>query len=195
MKPRTKQEILDPLALERSSPSGLPKKFRRNPPNRHEAVKKFRHREMGRPGDARGRGNFLPPKQAIISPWPARCGTRGSLRILCLDLLEFPQVAHIALRKPAQCFKALYLPPGFDGRKFPLPRATKEAFASLRSIFSHLPFKKMSQGRIRVYLCSSVSKKNSLVAVPPPRGRCASLVKCLFRLPPPGKPGGPARPS
>jgi hypothetical protein len=36
----------------------------------------------------------------------------------------------------------MYLPPGFDGRKFPLPRATKEAFASLCSIFSQLPFAK-----------------------------------------------------
>jgi hypothetical protein len=54
-------------------------------PNRPEALKKFRHREMGGPGDARGRGNFLPPKQALISPWPARCGTHGSLRIFCLD--------------------------------------------------------------------------------------------------------------
>jgi hypothetical protein len=36
----------------------------------------------------------------------------------------------------------MYLPPGFDGRKFPLPRTTEEAFASPRSIFSQLAFKK-----------------------------------------------------
>jgi hypothetical protein len=83
----------------------------------------------------------------------------------------------------------MHLPPGFDARKSPLPRATKEAFASLRSIFSQLPFKKGAQGRIRVYpcvsvfirvpfgliplillpkdLCSSVSNKNFLVAALP----------------------------
>ena len=71
-----------------------------------------------------------------------------TLRILCLDLLEFPQVADVALRKPGQCFTAMYLPPGFDGRKFPLPRTTKEAFASLHSIFSQLPFTKGGQGGI-----------------------------------------------
>ncbi|KPK89036.1 MAG: hypothetical protein AMJ94_13315 [Deltaproteobacteria bacterium SM23_61] len=53
-----------------------------------------------------------------------------ALRILCLDLYEFPQVAHVALRKSGHCFTAMCLPPGFDSRKFPLPRATKEAFAS-----------------------------------------------------------------
>jgi hypothetical protein len=62
-----------------------------------------------------------------------------ALRILCLDLLEFPQVADVSLRKPGQCFRAKVLPPGFDGRKFPLPRTTKEAFASLRPISSQLP--------------------------------------------------------
>jgi hypothetical protein len=34
------------------------------------------------------------------------------------------------------------LPPGFDAMNLPLPRATKEALASLRSIFSQLPFSK-----------------------------------------------------
>jgi hypothetical protein len=65
-----------------------------------------------------------------------------ALRILCLDLLEFPQVGDVALRKPGQCFTTMYLPPGFDGRKFPLPRTTGEAFASLRSTFTQLPFRK-----------------------------------------------------
>jgi hypothetical protein len=32
----------------------------------------------------------------------------------------------------------LYLPPGFAGRQFPLPRATREAFSSLLPIFSQL---------------------------------------------------------
>jgi hypothetical protein len=36
----------------------------------------------------------------------------------------------------------MYLPPGFDGRKFPLPRTTGEAFASLRSFSSPLAFAK-----------------------------------------------------
>jgi hypothetical protein len=38
------------------------------------------------------------------------------------------------------------LPPGFDGRKFSLPRTTKEAFASLGSFFSQLPFIKGERG-------------------------------------------------
>jgi hypothetical protein len=63
-----------------------------------------------------------------------------TLRILCSDLYELPQVDDVALRKPGQRFTAMYLPPGFDARKFPLPRATKEAFASLRLFFSQLPF-------------------------------------------------------
>jgi hypothetical protein len=54
--------------------------------------------------------------------------------------------ADVALRKTGQCFTALYLPPGFDGRKFPLPRATKEAFAP-GSFFSQLP---PSRKRVRV---------------------------------------------
>jgi hypothetical protein len=40
---------------------------------------------------------------------------KEALRILCLDLLQFPQVAEVALRKPGQGFMALYLPPGFAG--------------------------------------------------------------------------------
>jgi hypothetical protein len=40
----------------------------------------------------------------------------------------------------------MYLPPGFDGREFPLPRATIEAFASLRSIFSQLLLEKGGRG-------------------------------------------------
>jgi hypothetical protein len=35
---------------------------RRNPPCPPEGVKKFRQREVGGPGDARGRGKFTPPK-------------------------------------------------------------------------------------------------------------------------------------
>jgi hypothetical protein len=80
-----------------------------------------------------------------------------ALRILCWDLKEFPQVADVALRKPGQRFTGLYLPPGFDGRKFPLSRATKEAFAPLRSIFSQVPFKGGEGRMIRIYPCSSVS--------------------------------------
>jgi hypothetical protein len=62
-----------------------------------------------------------------------------TLRILGLDLLEFPQVADVALRKPGKCFRAMYLPPGFDGRKFPLPQATKEAFAPPVQFFHSFP--------------------------------------------------------
>jgi hypothetical protein len=40
----------------------------------------------------------------------------------------------------------MYLPPGFDARKFPHPRATKEAFASLRLFFSQPPFAKGAEG-------------------------------------------------
>jgi hypothetical protein len=47
-------------------------------PHPPEAVKKFRERRIRGPGDVRGRGNFLPPKQALISPWPARYRTHGS---------------------------------------------------------------------------------------------------------------------
>jgi hypothetical protein len=34
----------------------------------------------------------------------------------------------------------MHLPPGFGGVNLPLPRATRESFASLYSIFSQLPF-------------------------------------------------------
>jgi hypothetical protein len=43
-----------------------------------EAVKKFREQEFGRSEDARGRGKFMTPKQALISPWPARDLYHGS---------------------------------------------------------------------------------------------------------------------
>jgi hypothetical protein len=87
-------------------------------------------------------------------------------RILCLDILEFPQVADVALRKPWECFTAMYLPPGFDGRKFPLPRTTKEAFASLRSISSQLPFRK--GGRFLRYApCSLRYAVKSLTPISP----------------------------
>jgi len=43
-----------------------------------EAVKKIRPREIGGPGDARGRGKFTPPKQALISPWPTRYVSHGN---------------------------------------------------------------------------------------------------------------------
>jgi hypothetical protein len=48
------------------------------PPNPPEVVKKFRQQEFGRSGDARGRGKFTPPKQALLSPWPARYLNHGS---------------------------------------------------------------------------------------------------------------------
>jgi hypothetical protein len=40
----------------------------------------------------------------------------------------------------------LYLPPGFGGGNLPLPRATREAFAPLHSIFSQHPFIKGEVG-------------------------------------------------
>jgi hypothetical protein len=46
-------------------------KSRQIPLHPPEAVKKFRQREFGGPGDARGRDKFTPPKQALVSPWPA----------------------------------------------------------------------------------------------------------------------------
>ena len=38
---------------------------------RPEAVEKIRQGEIGGPGDARGNNKFAPPKQALVSPWPA----------------------------------------------------------------------------------------------------------------------------
>jgi hypothetical protein len=52
------------------------------------------------------------------------------------------QVAGVALRKPGKRFTAMDFPPGFGAMNFPLPRATKEAFASPHPIFSQLPFSK-----------------------------------------------------
>jgi hypothetical protein len=43
-----------------------------------EAVKKFRQREIGGAGDARGRAKVTPPKQALISPWPTGYLSHGS---------------------------------------------------------------------------------------------------------------------
>jgi hypothetical protein len=59
-------------------------------------------------------------------------------------LSKFSQVAGAALRKSGEFFPAMHLPPGFGAVNFPLPRATKEAFSCLHSIFSQLPSR---QGR------------------------------------------------
>jgi hypothetical protein len=34
----------------------------------------------------------------------------------------------------------MHLPPGFDGMNLPLPRTTREAFASLLDVFFSYPF-------------------------------------------------------
>jgi hypothetical protein len=45
-------------------------------------------------------------------------------------------------------FTVIHHPPGFDGVNKPPPRATRGAFASLHSIFSHLPFTKGGKNEI-----------------------------------------------
>jgi hypothetical protein len=55
-----------------SGPGQAPESSYYHPPlTLPEAVKKFRQGEIGGPGDARGRNKFAPPKQALVSPWPA----------------------------------------------------------------------------------------------------------------------------
>jgi hypothetical protein len=107
-----------------------------------EAVKKFSEEEFGGSGDTRGRSKFTPPKQALIPPWPARYLNQENGNARRPYLKEFSAVASVAPRRSGKCFTAMHRPPGFDAVNLPLPRATKEAFASLRSIFPQLPFSK-----------------------------------------------------
>jgi hypothetical protein len=96
-----------------------------------EAVKKFRQQEIGGPGDARGRNKFTPPKQALISPRSTRYLSHKRRNDHPFVFIKFSQVADVAPRKSGNCVTAGHLPPGFGGVNLPLPRATKEFFASL----------------------------------------------------------------
>jgi len=52
-----------------------------------------------------------------------------------LFLYDDSQVVGVAFRKSSNCFSANPLPPGFGGRNLSLPRATRETFLPLNSIF------------------------------------------------------------
>jgi hypothetical protein len=86
---------------------------------------------MGRPEHARGRAKFTPPKQALVSPWPARYLIKGTEENIRLYLDKYSQVAGVARRKSDERFSVIHHPPGFGGVNLTLPRATREAFASL----------------------------------------------------------------
>ncbi len=56
---------------------------------------------------------------------------------------NIPQGASVARRKSGKCFSVNHLPPGFGGVNLPLPRATREAFPSLKlKFFTASPFPK-----------------------------------------------------
>jgi len=94
---------------------------KRHPSPNPETVKKFRQREFGGPWDARGRSKFTPPKQALVSPWPARCFTHWSRRE---NPFGFMKIFPNCRRRSAEALEVLYGPPspaGFWRREFVPP--------------------------------------------------------------------------
>jgi len=104
-----------------------------------EPVKKFKQREIGGSGMPGGGANsrrqnrrwFLRGRRGIYPP-------EAEARI-SFFLLEYGQIAGVARRKSGKCFTGIYLPPGFGGVNFPLRRATRKAFPSLRLNFFTAP--------------------------------------------------------
>jgi hypothetical protein len=80
-----------------------------------EAVKKFRHREIGEPSHVRGRGKFIPPRRDQKRRWflRSRRGTEltGAVGRIFLFFSNYHQIAGVARRKSGDCFAALHLPP------------------------------------------------------------------------------------
>jgi hypothetical protein len=87
------------------------------------------------------------------------------------------QVAGVALRESRKFLPGVHLPPGFGAVNLSLPRATKEAFACLHSVFSQLPFdkrggdfgEKLAKGDFLVAFKNffmNAYSKNGLVAMP-----------------------------
>jgi hypothetical protein len=83
-----------------------------------EGVKNSRPGEIEWPGDARGREKFTPPKQAVISPWPARYLNLGSRIDHPFVLIS---VFSGCRRRSAEVGEALHghaTPAGFWSREF-----------------------------------------------------------------------------
>jgi hypothetical protein len=73
----------------------------------------------------------MPPKQALVSPWPAWYLTHLS-RIE--NQLVFIEIVPRSWRRLAEAGEVLHghpLPPGFGGMNLALPRTTRETFALL----------------------------------------------------------------
>jgi hypothetical protein len=89
----------------------------------------------------------MPPKQALVSPWTERYLFQGSrndhpfvfTQVSASRWGHFAEVGGIASKS---CFTRRL----FGGMNWPLPRATKKAFASHDSISSPLPFMKGGWG-------------------------------------------------
>ena len=54
----------------------------------------------------------------------------GAVPRILLFLQKYSQVAGVVRRREGECFTVIHLPPGFGGMNLPLPRATREAFAT-----------------------------------------------------------------
>ncbi len=96
------------------------------PPASPEAVKKLRQRENAGLGDVRGRGKFMPPKQALVSPWPKRYLIRGGRTDYLSVFIQASascrgRFAEVRGSASKPCFTRRL----FGGMNLPLPRTTK----------------------------------------------------------------------
>ena len=122
----------------------------RNPPWLLEAVKKFRRREMVWPVHVRGRARFTPPKQALISPRPAKYFIQG-------DRSENPfvpiKIFSGGRRRSAEDWEALHghpSPAGFWRRESGPPPDNEKGYHPLRlNFFVVPPFIKGGWGRFQ----------------------------------------------
>jgi hypothetical protein len=83
-----------------------------------EAVKKFREQEYGWSGEARGRGKFTAPKQALISPWPTRDLYHGSRNDHPFEFIRVFAICRRRFAEVGEAFSGLASPAGFWRREF-----------------------------------------------------------------------------
>jgi len=144
------------------------------PPNPPEAVKKFRQREIRGPRHVRGRVKFTPPKQALVSPGPARYLThwnRGE------NSLVLKRIFLSCQRRSAEVGEVLHghpIPAGFWRREFDPPPDNKRG-SSLPSFeyFHSFPLIKGGRGdfwQVRhleenLFFCYGSAKRSSIFEI------------------------------
>ena len=100
-------------------------------------MKKFRQREIGWPGDARGRNKLTPPKQALVSPWPAWYlipWSRSENQLVFIKILPSCRRRLTEVRK---VLRGHLSPAGFWRRQFAPPPGNERGFSLLPSEFFH----------------------------------------------------------